>query len=109
MNFSALYSSIIVVYPLKISLSSNKFNTFKTYSIQDRGHLISETIGISHIFCCFHPLQIDKMIVFDNENKTLCCVDVGFRFFFFFFGKFLKLDILHPLFFTCIVAEFVPL
>ena len=66
MNFSALHSSIIVVYPLKISLSSNKLNIFKTSSIEDRGHLISETIGISRIFCCFHPLQIDKMIVFDN-------------------------------------------
>ena len=66
MNFSALYSSIIVVYPLKISLSSDKFNVFKTPSNEDRGHLISETIGISRIFCCFHPLQIDKMIAFDN-------------------------------------------
>ena len=30
MNFSAWCSSIIVVYPLKISLSSNKFNALKT-------------------------------------------------------------------------------
>ena len=66
MNFSMLYSSIIVVYPLKISLSLDKFNGFKTSSIEDSGHLISETIGISRIFCCFHRLQIDKMIVFDN-------------------------------------------
>ena len=66
MNFSALYSSIIVVYPLKISLPSDKFNVLKTSAIEDRGHLISETIGIRHIFCRFHPLQTDKMIVFDN-------------------------------------------
>ena len=44
MNFSALYSSIIVVYPLKISLSSNKFNVLKTSSIEDRGHFISEQL-----------------------------------------------------------------
>ena len=67
MSFSALYSSIIVVYPLKISLSSDKFNILKTSSIEDRGHLISETIGICRIFCYFHPLQTDKMIVFDNS------------------------------------------
>ena len=61
MNFSALYSSIIVVYPLKISLSSDNFNVLKTSSIDDRGHSFSETIGISRIFCCFHPLQTDIM------------------------------------------------
>ena len=66
MNFSALYSSIIVVYPLNISWSSDKFNILKTSSIEDRGHLISETIGISRIFCCFHSLQTNKIIVFDN-------------------------------------------
>ena len=66
MNFSTLYSSVSVVYLLKISLSSDKFNILKTSSIEDKGHLIIETIGISHIFCCLHPLQTDKMIVFDN-------------------------------------------
>ena len=66
MNFNAFYSSIMVAYPLKISLSSDKINVLKTSSIEDRGHLISETIGISRIFCCFHPLQTDKMIVFDD-------------------------------------------
>ena len=66
MNFSAFYSSIMVVYPLKISLSSDKFNVLKTSSIEDRGHLISETFGMSCIFCCFHPLQTDKIIVFDD-------------------------------------------
>ena len=66
MNVSALYSSIIEVYPLKISLSSDKFNALKTSSIEDRGHLISETIVISRIFCCSHLLQNGKMIVFDN-------------------------------------------
>ena len=65
-NFSALYTSIIGVYPLKIILSSDKFDVFKMVSIEDRGHLISVTIGISHIFCCFHLLQTDKMVVFDN-------------------------------------------
>ena len=45
MNFSALYSSIIVVYPLLISLSSDEFNVLKTSSIEDRDHLISETLG----------------------------------------------------------------
>ena len=65
-NFSALCSSVIVLYSLEISLPSNKSNVLKTSSIEDRGHLISETIGISHIFCCFHPVQTDKMIVFDN-------------------------------------------
>ena len=66
MNFNAFYSSIMVVYPLKMSLSSDKSNGLKTSSIEDRGHLISETIGISRIFCCFHPLQTDKMIVFGD-------------------------------------------
>ena len=55
-----------LVYPLKILLSSDKLNVLKTSSIEDRGHSISETIGISHIICCFHPLQTDKKIVFDN-------------------------------------------
>ena len=64
LNFSAFYSPIMVLYPLEISLSSDKFNVMKTSSIEDRGHLISETIGISRIFCCFH--QSDKMIVFDD-------------------------------------------
>ena len=67
MNFNALYSSIIVVYPLKFSLSSDKSDVLKTSSIEDRGRLISGTIGISRSFCCFHPLQSDKMIVFDNK------------------------------------------
>ena len=62
MNFNAFYSSIMVVYPMKISLSSDKFNGLKTSFIEDRGHLISETNDISHIFCCFHPLQTDKML-----------------------------------------------
>ena len=66
MNLSALDSSIIVVYPLKISLLLDKFKVLKTSSIEDRGHLISETIGISRIFCCLHSLQADKMFVFDN-------------------------------------------
>ena len=66
MNYSAFYSSIMVVHPLKISLSSDKFNVLKTSSIEDRGHLISEAIGISSIFCCFHPLQTNKIIVFDD-------------------------------------------
>ena len=66
MNFNALYSSIIVVYPLKFPLSSDKSNVLKTSSIEDRGHLISGTIGISHSFCCFHPLQTDKIFVFDD-------------------------------------------
>ena len=66
-NFSAFYSSIMVVYPLKISLSSDKFNVLKTSSIEDKGHFISETIGkISHMLCCFQPLRNDKMIVFDD-------------------------------------------
>ena len=66
MNFSAFYSSIMVIHPLKISLSSDKLNVLETSSIEDRGHLISETIGISRIFCCIHPLQTDKIIVFDD-------------------------------------------
>ena len=36
MNFSALYSSIIAVYPLKVSLSADKFNDLKTSSIEDK-------------------------------------------------------------------------
>ena len=47
MNLNALYSSIIVGYPLKFSSSSDKSNVLKTTSIDDRGHLISGTIGIS--------------------------------------------------------------
>ena len=65
MNLNALYSSVIVGYPLKFSLSSDKSNVLKTSSIEDRGHLISGTIVISRSFCCFHPLQTDKIIVFD--------------------------------------------
>ena len=68
MNISVFYSSIILVYPLKISLSSDKFNVLKMSSIEDRGHLISETIDISHFFYCFHPLQTDKMIVFQISS-----------------------------------------
>ena len=66
LNFNALYSSIIVVCPLKISSSSNKFNVLKTSSIEGRAHLISESICISRSFCCSHPLQSDKMIGFNN-------------------------------------------
>ena len=66
MIFNALCSSVIVVYPLKILLSSDKFNILKMSSIEDRGHLFSETLGVSCIFCCFHLLQTNKMIVFDN-------------------------------------------
>ena len=58
MSFSALYSSNIVVYSLKIALSWDKFNVFKTSSIEDRGHLISETIGISHIFVVFTRFKL---------------------------------------------------
>ena len=56
MNFSALYSTINVVHPLKSSMSSDKPNSKKTSSMKDRGHLISDTIGIMRVFCCFHPL-----------------------------------------------------
>ena len=56
MNFSVLHSSIIVVYPLKISLSSDKFYILKTSSIVGQGDLISEALEISRIFYCFHPL-----------------------------------------------------
>ena len=35
MNLSALYSFIIVVHLLKISLSSDRFNVLKTSSIED--------------------------------------------------------------------------
>ena len=66
MNLNALYSFIIVVYALKIALALDKFNVLKWSSIEDRGHLFSETIGISRNFCCFHPLQIDKLIAFEN-------------------------------------------
>ena len=47
LNLRELYNSIIVVHPLKISLSSNKFNVLKTSYTEDRDHLFSETIGIS--------------------------------------------------------------
>ena len=66
MNLNALFKSIIVVYPLKISESSDKLNVLKTSSIEGRGGLFSETIDMSRFFCCFHPLQIDKMTVFDD-------------------------------------------
>ena len=65
MNLSALQSYITVMYFLKISLSSDKINDLKTSSIEYRGHVIRETLGISRNFCCFHPFQTDKMIVFD--------------------------------------------
>ena len=60
MNVSALCSSIIVVYPLKMSLSSDNLNVKKGVI------WFSETIGYSRNFCCFHPLKIGKKIVFDN-------------------------------------------
>ena len=113
MNFIALYSSIIVVYPLKNSLSSDKFNILKTSSIEDRGLLISKIIGISHIFCCFHPLQTDKLIVFDNlirhphyrriKSYAVSMLD---------FVSSVNLEnwtYSAHYFFTCTVAEFVPL
>ena len=63
MNLSVFYSStyIIAVYLLKILLSSDKCIVFKTSSVEDRSHLLSETIDISHFFFCFYLLQIDKM------------------------------------------------
>ena len=89
MKFSALNDSINEVYPLKISLSSDKFNVLKTSSIEDRGRLFSETIGIIRIFCCFHPLQIDKMILFDNliwhpHQRRVKSYDVSMLDYFFF-------------------------
>ena len=56
----ALNSSIIVAYPLKILLSSEKFNVFKTSSIEDRGHLISDTIGVSRISVVFIRFKLTK-------------------------------------------------
>ena len=90
MSFCALYNSNIVVYPLKISLSSDNVNDLKTSSIEDKGHLISETIGISHNFYCFHPLQTDIQIVFDNliwhpyyrRIKSYAVLTLDFVFFF---------------------------
>ena len=37
---SSFYSSIIVAYLLKITLPSDKFNVFKSSSIEDRGALM---------------------------------------------------------------------
>ena len=57
---------IIVVYPLKISLSADKFYVLKTgsmrkmSSIEDKGCLSSKTVGISRNFCSSHPLQIER-------------------------------------------------
>ena len=65
-SLSSFYSAIIVAYLLKISLPSEKNNVFKSSSIEVRGHKCSGTNCFGHIFCSFHPLQIDKMIVFDN-------------------------------------------
>ena len=59
-HFSALYSSFIVAYPLKISLSSDKFNVFEKSSIENRGHLISETIGVSRISVVFIRFKLTK-------------------------------------------------
>ena len=59
-NFGALYSSIIIAYPLKIPLSSDKFYTFKTSSIEGRGHLISETIDVSRISVVFIRFKLTK-------------------------------------------------
>ena len=59
-NLTALYSSIIVVDLLKILLSCEKFNVLKMSSIEYRGHSFNETIGFSHNFCCFHPIEIEK-------------------------------------------------
>ena len=47
MNFNALYSSIKLGYPLKISLSSDEFHVLKAFSLEVRGYLFRETIGIS--------------------------------------------------------------
>ena len=35
---------LVVKYPLKISLSSGKCNVLKTYSIEDRGHLVKQLV-----------------------------------------------------------------
>ena len=49
MNLSAVYNYITAVYPLKISLSSDKNNVFKMSSIEDMGHLFSEA-AFSFVF-----------------------------------------------------------
>ena len=65
MNFSALYSIITVVNLLKSPCHRTSL-ILKNVVIKDKGHLISDTIGIMRIFCCFHLLQTEKIIVFDN-------------------------------------------
>ena len=55
-----MHYTVPLLYSLKMALSSDKFNVLKTSSIEDKGRLISKTIGIRCIFCCFHPLQTDK-------------------------------------------------
>ena len=63
MNFSALYSSTILEYPLKISLSSDKINALKTSPIEDRGHLFSETIGFRCIFVDFTRFKLTEWLL----------------------------------------------
>ena len=60
MNLNALYSSIIVVYPLKFSLSSDKSNVLKTSSIEDRGHLISGTLVLAAVSVIFIRFKMTK-------------------------------------------------
>ena len=66
MNLRALYRPINLGYPLKISLSLDEFYILKAFSIEDKGHLFPETIGIGCIILRFHSVQIDKMVVFDS-------------------------------------------
>ena len=60
MNISALYSSIIVVHLLKHFIVIGKNKRLETSFSGDRGHLFSETIGISHIFVVFILSKLTK-------------------------------------------------
>ena len=91
MILNALNSSTILVYPLKIGLSWDTYNVLEKSSVEDRGDLFSETVGVKvskgakirnrynqvpHLTQdingkatfsgFFHPLQIDKMVGFDD-------------------------------------------
>ena len=52
MNFSALYSSVTVVYPMKISMWLDKFYVLKTSSMEDRVLLVKQLV-LSAFFSLF--------------------------------------------------------
>ena len=71
MNFSALYSSIIVAYPLKISMSSDKLNVLETSSV----HYANMSVQYTAIFHGYKNdyFQMKNCISFLIFAKNIDC------------------------------------